>query len=152
MDILLLSILLSLAPISELRGAIPLAITSGTNPLVAFLVCVASNLLVAPFVFFLLDKIYFLIFRKTLKEHGIIQKLKKKSLEKNFNRYGFFALTIFVAIPFPLTGAWSGSLIAWVLGFDEKKAIAAVSIGVVIAGVIVTLISLGIIGFLLFLL
>ena len=149
MNTLLISALLSFAPISELRGAIPLAIASNFNPFLVFMICVLINLLVAPFVFFLLDRIYFAIFRKSLKEHGIIQKLRKKSLEKDINKYGFWALAIFVAIPLPLTGAWTGSLVAWILGLNVRKSILAISIGVVIAGVGVTLASIGVFHFLL---
>ncbi|MEM2089532.1 MAG: small multi-drug export protein [Candidatus Pacearchaeota archaeon] len=143
MNVLLASLLLSFAPISELRAAIPLAIASKINPLVAFSLCVAINMLVAPFVFFALDKISLFIFKKSLRDHGIIKRIKKENLKKNINRYGFVALTVFVAIPLPITGAWTGSIIAWLLGLDAKKSILAISIGVLIAGIAVTFTSLG---------
>lgn len=144
MHVLLASFLLSFVPISELRGAIPLAIAFKVNPFLAFFVCVVANMLVAPFVFFIFDKMYLFIFKKPLKEHGLIKKIvRKKNLEKKINRYGFAALTAFVAIPLPITGAWTGSIIALILGLDRKKSLLAISLGVFIAGVLVTLGSLG---------
>ncbi|UCD20748.1 MAG: small multi-drug export protein [archaeon] len=144
MNALILSMILSFVPISELRLAIPLAIASNVNPFIAFIACLAINLLVAPFVFFALDKIYTKVFKKSLREHGIIQKLSKKKITKKVEKYGFMALVLFVAVPLPVTGAWTGSLVAWILGLNEKKSILAISIGITIAAVIVTLASIGV--------
>ncbi|MCS7134244.1 MAG: small multi-drug export protein [Candidatus Pacearchaeota archaeon] len=139
-----LSAFLSFLPISELRGGIPFALASGMHPLLAFFVCTLVNLLVAPFVFFFLDKTYYFFFRKSIEENKIIKKIKKKSIEEKIKKYGPIALTFFVAIPFPFTGAWTGSVIAWLLRIEKKKALFFISLGVIIAGILVTLASLGI--------
>jgi len=149
--VLLITSLLSFAPISELRGAIIFGISNNVSPIVIFLLCVAINLLVAPFVFFVMDKLYLLLFKKPLKEHGFIKKFHKKRLRTRIEKFGSIALTIFVMIPLPITGAWTGSIVAWLMGFSSKKAIPAISVGVVIAGLIVTLIAMGAISFLNFL-
>lgn len=106
------------------------------------------NLLVSPFVFFLLNKISLTLFKKQLHDHSIIKKIKNKKLEEKINQYGYVALTLFVAIPLPATGAWTASIISWLLGLKPKKAILAISLGVIIAGLIVTLASIGFLKFL----
>lgn len=148
MNLFLLALFLSFLPFSELRGGIPVAIVSGANPFLAFFCCTLINLLVSPFVFFILNKISMVFFKKQLHEHSIIRKMKNKKLEKRINQYGYLALTFFVAIPLPATGAWTASVISWLLGLKPKKAIIAISLGVIIAGLIVTFASLGFLQFL----
>ena len=74
-----------------------------------------------------------------------LNKTRKKidKFEKTYSTYGFLALTIFVAIPLPATGAWTGCLIAWLLGLERKRSILAISLGVFIAGLLVLLASFG---------
>ena len=75
-----------------------------------------------------------------------LKRIQKKvdKFEERHAAYGFIALTIFVSIPFPTTGAWTGTIIAWLLGLERKKSIIAIACGVLIAGTIVSLASLGI--------
>lgn len=147
--ILLWAVLLSVLPVSELRGGILYAVLSGINPFAAFFVCVLANIIIIFFIFFFLDFLHesFLkieVYRKIFDFY--IKSLRKKvdKFERQFSAYGFLALTIFVAIPLPATGAWTGSIIAWLLGLERKKSIFAIALGVLIAGVIVLLASLGI--------
>lgn len=70
-----------------------------------------------------------------------IQK-KAKKLEPQIDKYGYIALALFVAVPLPITGAWTGSLITWLLALNRKKSFAAIALGVLIAGIIVTLTTL----------
>lgn len=147
---LLWAILLSISPISELRGGIPYAILNGINPLTAFIVCVLANIAIIIFIFFFLDFLHNSFMKLSIyrKIFGFfLERTRKKvdEVEKKMGIYGFLALTIFVAIPLPATGAWTGCLIAWILGLDRKKSILAISLGVFIAGLIVLLTTIGLI-------
>jgi uncharacterized membrane protein len=128
--------LLSLSPISELRGGIPLALNAGMHPLLAYLYCVAANILVVPVVLLFLQTIHKLLLRfawyKKISEK-LIERARNK-VKKSVDKYGYIGLAIFVAIPLPLTGAYTGALGAWVLGMDMKKAFLAVALGVAVAG------------------
>ncbi|MBN2127348.1 MAG: small multi-drug export protein [Candidatus Diapherotrites archaeon] len=137
---LLYLVLISFIPGIELRGAIPTGILLyGLNPLLVFFVSTLANIiLILPiyiFLGFFFDLIKNLPILKTL-----IQRIQLKA-EKYVEKYGFIGLTVFVAIPLPLTGAYSGVLGAYLLGIKKRKAIPAISLGVLIAGVIVTILS-----------
>ncbi len=136
-------------PIVELRGAIPYAEVQNLNMLLSSIIAVVGNLLPIPFLllyggrvlrfFAKFDKIGW-PFRKIL-ELGEKKAAKKiKSMEKSL----FFALLTFVAIPLPGTGAWTGALVAITLNLDFKKSFWPIALGVLIAGVIVALASLGV--------
>jgi len=136
-------------PVSELRGGIPFAILGGINPVLAFLSCVLANILVIFLIIGFLDflHVHFLkisLYRKIFS--FFLARIRKKTdlIEEKLPLYGYFALTIFVAIPLPITGAWTASLIAWILDLDRRKSILAISLGVIIAGIAVTLTTLGI--------
>lgn len=157
MDSLIVSILLSMSPVSELRGGIPYALSQGFSVSNAYILCVTANIVAAAIImvfltylhsFFMNYKFYQKIFNFFLKR----AQQRSKKLESQMGAWGYVALCIFVAIPLPMTGAWTGTLIAWILGLNKLKSIAAIAIGVAIAGVIVTLVSLGAIGFLGFIL
>jgi uncharacterized membrane protein len=148
---IILALIISFLPIAELRGGIPVAIATGLAPWTAFLLCVIVNILAIPFVFFFLDKIHAWLLRYKSYKNGFDKFLKriqhrKRKVEKNINRYGLLALALFVAIPLPGTGAWTGTLIAWLLGLKRRRAGLAIALGVVIAGVIVTLAVTGIVA------
>ncbi len=134
-------IFLSILPISELRGAIPYGIAvSHLNPSVVFITSVASNMLVIPITYFFLDYIHHLlmpigIYRSLFLKY--VERTKNKA-QRHVSKYGYLGLMLFVAIPLPVTGAYTGTLAAWLLGVEKKKAILAISLGVLIAGVIVT--------------
>lgn len=138
------TIVLSLIPVSELRGAIPYAYLNGIPLWQASVISILFNMLV-PVIgfiflgtlhsFFMKIKIYRNFFEKT------IAKARNKVGEK-VQKYGILGLMIFVAIPLPITGAWTGTLGAWVLGLDKKKSILTIALGVLIAGMIVTAVVL----------
>lgn len=143
MNPLLWSVLLSLAPVSELRGGIPYAVYNGVNPFLAYAVCVLVNFLVAPLLFLFFDYLHHHLlhincYRRTF-EH-FLEKTRRRTHRK-IEKYGYLGLTIFVAIPLPVTGAWTGALAAWFFGMKKKKSILAIALGVAIAGVIVTAVS-----------
>ncbi|MDI9645786.1 MAG: small multi-drug export protein [Archaeoglobales archaeon] len=138
-------LLLSALPISELRGGIPLAIYYGLNPLTSYILCVAANIAPVPLILIILEKFDW-IFKKIPIINSIysyvikIAEKRKKAIEK----YGYLGLTIFVAIPAPVTGAWTASLIAFLMRLNKLKAFFYISAGVFIAGLIVTSATLGI--------
>ena len=145
------TIIISMLPVSELRGAIPVAIgVYNLNPAEAYFLAVVGNIipvifilkyldpvsrfLMAKFKFF--DKFFTYLFERTRRKHN-----------GKFEKWGALALITFVAIPLPVTGGWSGALAAFVFGIPFKKALSLISLGIMIAGVIVTGLSLGIWGF-----
>jgi uncharacterized membrane protein len=144
---LLIVILLAMLPISELRGAIPTAIlANGMNPFLAFLLCVCFNILIVPFVFLFLYTAhgYFYkieIYKKLFDKFIVKSEIK---LKDKFEKYGYFALTLFTAIPLPVTGAYTATLASFAMQLDKKKSFMAIALGVVIAGIIVTLVTLSI--------
>ncbi len=135
---------LSLLPISELRGAIPYALTNDIPVYIVWPVCVLLNALVAPLVYIFLDYFHKLFNRwswySRIFDH-FIEKARHKLHEK-VEKYGYWGVTLFVAVPLPITGAYTGTLGAWVLGLDRKKTMLSVLTGVIISGTIVTLIVL----------
>ncbi len=143
-NIIFWSIFLSILPIAELRGGIPYAIANDLNPLLTFFICVGANILVFPIVFFFLEFLHPLFLKIDLYKR-LFDKFIIKTREKVGNKiekYGFWGLMIFVMIPLPVTGAYSGSFAAWLFNIPKKKAFLAVSLGVIMAGIIVTTIVL----------
>ena len=143
-NILFWSIFFSILPIAELRGGIPYAIANDLNPLLTFFICVGANILVFPIVFFFLEFLHPLFLKIDLYKR-LFDKFIIKTREKVGNKiekYGFWGLMIFVMIPLPVTGAYTGSFAAWLFNIPKKKAFLAVSLGVIMAGIIVTTIVL----------
>jgi len=139
--------LVSLVPAVELRGSIPLALVlfRDIHPLFVFLICVALNLLVIPLTFKGLDLFAPPLIRKSKRIASIFAWFRRRSYGRE---WGMVGLAAFVGIPLPGTGAYTGALIAYLLGMKRWQATLAIAVGVVIAGVIVTLAALGIISFL----
>lgn len=134
---------LSVLPISELRGAIPFALTQGMSIPLAYAYCVLLNALVGPILYLFLFSVHKLLslwgwYRRTFDR--LIQRARNK-LHSKVERFGYWGVMLFVAIPLPITGAYTGTLGAWVLGLDAKRTFLAVLAGVMISGVIVTVIS-----------
>ena|SRR3989344_1463714 len=154
---LLYAIVLSILPISELRGGLPLAMLYAKDndiPIIlVFLLIVSVNIFIIFFIFLFLDKFHgafmnFKIYRKIFEKN--LQRVQNKadSFEKKYKNYGFVALALFVGVPLPGTGVWTGCLISWFLGLDRKKSILSIALGALIAGVLVLLGTLGFIRFL----
>jgi len=142
--------LISMLPIAELRGAIPIALTIYKMPVFwAYIFAVLGNIVPA---------IFLLLFLKPFSEYlrqwycfdiffEWLFKRTRRNTEKIFEKYGALFLLFFVAIPLPITGAWTGSAAAFVFGIRFWYAFPAILGGVLIAGIIVTLTSLGLINF-----
>ncbi len=146
------AVLLSLSPISEVRGGLIYAIASGLEPILAFFVCVFANMLVSPLLFLFLLTLHKQLYKINLYRKffdAYIKRMDKKvkAYERRHKLFGYLALTAFVAIPLPFTGAWTGTFIAWLLDLNKKKSILAISIGVIIAGIIVTTLVLSGVAF-----
>lgn len=145
-----LTIIYSALPITELRGSIPLAISWGLNPGIVFLLAIIGNTIPVFILIFGLDFITKLAQKYSPPVNKflnwIFQKTRKKTANK-IQKYGSLALFIFVAIPLPMTGAWTGSIAAWLFGIPFKKAITPIIAGIITAGLIITLISIGLFSY-----
>jgi uncharacterized membrane protein len=138
----LIVFLISMVPLIELRGAIPVAMTMGLDVVWAYVLCVVGNLLPMPFIYFFARKV--LIWGADKKFTGKFftfclekgEKAGQKLVEKTGRGGLFLALMLFVGIPLPGTGAWTGTLGASFLNMGFKSTVASVSLGVIIAGVI----------------
>ena len=130
----------SIMPISELRGGIPFGLAKELNPFLVYLVCVGTNALAFPIVYVFLEKFHPFFIKwnwyKKLFDKLILRTRRK--LEQQIEKYGFWSLLLFVMIPLPVTGAYTGSLAAWLFNIEKKKAFLAVLLGVMISGIIVT--------------
>ncbi len=137
--------LISLLPVLELRGGLIAAALLDIPFWRAFLVCFIANLLPIPFIILFIKKIFAWL-RKYKFFAKIIEKLEAKT-EKNKEkvmRYELWGLLIFVAIPLPGTGGWTGALFAGLLDLDIKKSFPIIALGVLIAGIIMSIVSYGI--------
>lgn len=139
----------AMAPISELRGAIPLALGIYKMPVVeAFFWSVLGNIISVIILLWFLEPVSrFLMthFRIMNRFFNWLFERTRKRHKEALKRWGPVALVIFVAIPLPITGGWTGSLVAFVFGIPFKKALPLIFLGILIAGLVVTLASLGII-------
>ena len=138
--------LVSMVPLVELRGAVPIGGTLGLNTFICLAVCVLGNMVPVPFIYFFARK--FLVWGKDQKIIGkfcgwCIEKGEKagQKLTSKAGRGVFVALLLFVGIPLPGTGAWTGTLAASFLDFGFKKSVTAVLLGVLLAGIIMTVIT-----------
>ncbi|MDR1018612.1 MAG: small multi-drug export protein [Lachnospiraceae bacterium] len=146
-DIIVL--IVSMIPILELRGGILAAGPKFLNIAMgkAIPICIIGNLIPIPFILLLITKIFDWL-KSLPKIAPKIHKLEEKAMSKskNISKYEFWGLVLFVGIPLPGTGAWTGALIAALLGIKFKKAFPAIILGVLLAAVLMTILSYGIIG------
>ena len=149
--------LISMVPIIELRGAITVAVGMGLPLIPYYIICIIGNMLPVPFIYFFARKV--LIWGSDKPVIGkfftfCLEKGEKggKKLQAKAGRGLFVALLLFVGIPLPGTGAWTGTLAASLLDMDFKSSVVAVMCGVLLAGVILALISNGVLGALSFML
>lgn len=143
----LIIFIISMIPILELRGGILAAGPAFLNIPTwrAIPICLVGNLIPIPFILLLIRPIFAWL-RKTRLFRPLVEKLEKKAMSKSdrISRYEFWGLVLFVGIPLPGTGAWTGALVAAVLQLRMKKAFFAILLGVLISGIIVMLITNGV--------
>ncbi len=138
-------LLVTVSPITELRAGIPLGIKQfELDPLFTFCIAVAANALIFFPIFFALRLLYDRFLGRIPLFDRYLDSLRKRG-KPVVDKYGFWGLTLFVAIPLPITGAYTGTILAWLLGMDWRKVFPAIALGVVIAGILVLLGTLGII-------
>ncbi len=137
----------SALPFTEIRGGLPLALYYGLSPVEAYIIAVLGNILPIPALLLLLDFFVGIATRVSVLDRvysKIIERVERKKAV--VEKYGYLGLTLFVSIPLPVTGAWTGVLIAFLLRMDKVKSFLAIFAGVCIAGIIVLLFSLGVIS------
>jgi uncharacterized membrane protein len=146
------ALLLTLMPITELRLGLPIAVTyaldHGVSIILVFSLVVLLNILLIFFIFWFLDTLHHVLMNFSVYRKGFdifLNRFQRKvnKFEKRYETIGFLALILLVAVPLPGTGAWTGSLLAWLLGLERKKSILSIAIGVIIAGILVLLGTLG---------
>lgn len=136
--------IISVCPVLECRlGMFTAIVLLEMNPFVGFIISFLGNILPIPFILLLINWI-FEIFKKIPGLKNIVFWLEEKTLKKRdkIDKYGIWGLLLFVAIPLPGTGGWTGALLASLLNLDKKKSFGVISIGVFIAGLIMTVLSL----------
>ena len=144
----LIVFLISLMPIVELRGGLIAASLLGLSPLRSYIIAVIGNILPVPFILWFINSV--LNFMRNSKRFYKVAKWLDEKVEKHkkqIETYGFWGMVLFVGTPLPGTGAWTGCLIAAVLGMDRKKALLAAIIGVFLASIIMMLFSFGFLRF-----
>ena len=136
--------IISLCPVLECRlGMFTAIVLLGMNPFAGFIISFLGNILPIPFILLLINWI-FKVLKKVPGINKIIFWLEEKTLKKRdkIDKYGIWGLLLFVAIPLPGTGGWTGALLASLLQLDKKKSFGVISIGVFIAGLIISVLSL----------
>lgn len=138
---------ISLMPILELRGGLIAAALLKLNPLTSYIISIIGNLLPIPFILLFITKIFEWL-RKFKKFDKLVSKLENKALSKKdkLEKGEFIGLLLFVGIPLPGTGAWTGALLATLVGMSRKKAMLAIFLGVILASIIMMILSFGVIG------
>lgn len=145
MNPILTLILITLVPLFELRASIPYGIfQTNLHWFIIFFVCIATNMVLGVVVYFFLDKIIHLflhikIIDKCYSKH--VEKTQRK-IHKYVEKYGEFAVAVFIAIPLPGSGSYTGALAAYIIDLGYKRFVIANMIGVLVAGILVTIISL----------
>ncbi|MEA4964318.1 MAG: small multi-drug export protein [Oscillospiraceae bacterium] len=143
---ILMTLLLSMTPILELRGAIPIATANGLNLYVTIVISVIGNLIPVPFIILFIRRIFGWMRTKSERLNGVVARLETRAAKKSelVYRYAFWGIVVLVAIPLPGTGAWTGALVAAMLEMRLKTAFPAIALGVLIAGIIVSFVTYGV--------
>ncbi|KYK30330.1 MAG: hypothetical protein AYK19_18465 [Theionarchaea archaeon DG-70-1] len=147
MDTLLKLIFVSLLPWIELRGGIPLGVSMGLNPVHVFVICTVTDIVLIPvllvFLRYIMPIILKIEFINRFYQWNVVSTLKRYERYKKWEELG---LALFVAIPLPFTGVYSGTFVSYLLNFKKREAFVSVASGAVMAGVVVTALSVGILG------
>ncbi len=140
---ILMTFLISMVPVIELRGAIPIGVSAGLDYHIAIPVAMIGNLVPVPFIIIFIRRIFAWMRMKLPKLNRFVDKMENRAKSKSETvlKSAFWGLFIFVAIPLPGTGAWTGALIAAMLDMRLKKAFPAIVAGVITAGTIVTIVT-----------
>lgn len=145
----LLVFIISLLPILELRGGILAASLINLNPINGYIAAMIGNIIPVPFILLFITKILKWMEKSKVNFFNKISKWLNDKVDKNkekIEKYGYLGLVLFVGIPLPGTGAWTGCLIAAVLEMNKKKSFISIMLGILMASIIMMLLSYGIIS------
>lgn len=137
---------ISILPILELRGGLIAASLLNVSPLTGYIISIIGNTLPVPFILLFINKILDCMGKSKIKWMNKLSKWLDKKARKHkdsIEKYGYLGLTLFVGIPLPGTGAWTGCLAASVLNMDKKKSFISIMLGIIMASIIMMLISYG---------
>ena len=139
--------IISMIPILELRGGLLAASLLNIPAATAIPICIVGNIIPIPFILLFIRQIFKLM-KKTKLFRGLVEALERRAMGKSdkIKRYEFWGLMLFVGIPLPGTGAWTGALIASLLEIDIKKSSLAILCGIVMATIIMYIVSYGLVG------
>lgn len=142
---MLITFVVSMLPVVELRGAIPIGVAMGLHPVVSTVISLVGNMVPVPFIILFIRRIFKWMKKKSPRLAGIAGKLEDRAKAKGSALYKgeIIGLAIFVATPLPGTGAWTGALIATILGMRLKIAVPTIAAGVLGAGLIIFGITYG---------
>lgn len=137
--------IISMLPMLESRGGLIAAAILNLDFIPAYIISILGNIIPIPFVLLFLEKIFKLL-KKNKHTNKLVLKLEKKILSKKeqIDKYGYLGLLLFVGIPLPGTGAWTGGALAVLLGLDKKKSSLFLFLGVIMASIIMSILSYGI--------
>ena len=143
---IILTLLWSMVPVVELRGAIPIGVRLGLPLWFSIVVSVVGNLIPVPFIMLFIRKIFKWMRRVNKNFARIVDKMEEKANKHRdkVTRYGFWGLFILVAVPLPGTGAWTGALVAAIMELRFKTALPAIFAGVIGAAIIVSFVTYGV--------
>ncbi|MGF6375405.1 putative membrane protein [Clostridiales Family XIII bacterium PM5-7] len=142
---IIMTLMISMVPVIELRGAIPIAVANGLDVNIALITSIIGNLIPVPIIILFVRKVFAWMRGKSKHLANLVERFERKA-EKHSDkvyRYEWWGLMILVAIPLPGTGAWTGALVAAMLDMRLKRAFPAIFLGVVLAGIIVSYITYG---------
>lgn len=141
----LLTFLVSMMPIIELRGAIPIGVGAGLGHWQSMIIAVLGNMVPVPFIMIFIRRIFTWLRAKSVSLEAFVSRTEARAEEKweNVRQYQLLGLVLLVAIPLPGTGAWTGALVAALMDIRLKNALPAIFLGVIVAGFLVTGITYG---------
>ncbi len=140
-----LTFLISMVPVLELRGAIPYGVMEGLSIHEATIIAAIGNMLPVPIIVLFVRKVFEYMRKKSDRLDRFVVKMENKAMSKKdtVEKYEFWGLVLLVAIPLPGTGAWTGSLVAVMMDMRLKRAFPAIALGVLIAAILVSWITFG---------
>ena len=145
----IMTFLISMVPVVELRGGLPYGVAAGLAYPLVLLAAILGNMMPVPFIISFITRVFKWLRCRFPKLDGFISRLEARADKKSeqVEKYGPLGLLIFVAIPLPGTGAWTGALIAAIMKMDMKRAFPVILLGVVIAAIIMSVLTFGFIHF-----
>ena len=145
MKIFFSTMCMAMVPVIELRGAIPFGVASGITVKQALACAIIGNLIPIPFILLFLRRVFIWMRKISPGFERLVEKLEARAKRKQgiVDKYEIIGLIILVAIPLPGTGAWTGALVATILDIRMRRAMPAITVGVIIAGILVSVITYG---------